>query len=748
MFDRLLRRWSIDLRIFSIYLAVGLGLVSLVFGAIDTLNTVLNIVRQSSGALVVAQILEKLPSRLSLFTPIALVLFALGLVWAYLVGKSFKQQIKELRNGVEGLILGETGISIPEGNLDEISLLSNFVNQLATQLEKERLDQKALVTGNSQLIAVRNTQLRVVGELARETANTRNLEILLNRSVNLIKSRLNYYYVSVYLVDEERRHIQIMAGTGEAGSYHVKRKKALRVGEVNILSGVVNSGAPRLLNDVSTDFIFQRDSLLPNTRSEAVLPLRAGKEVLGVLDIHSESEGAFSPEDIPILQILADQLALAVQNARLVRNLQRSVREANSIYQRYTQRVWSHERIGDRPNGYQYDSIQIMPVDNQLPAPILEKLSKGYPVPVLPQELGSSSSESDGSILLAPVMMYNQLVGVIGIEQDSAGYEWTEEVKSLIAAITSQVSLTLDNARLLEEAQLRSMQLRILQEITAVAASHTNLIELLDHVSQKMRASFDLLHCGMFLIEPDGKALSLVASASSDPFLPGANLLGVRLSLEDQPILTGLFEKQASQVVYNISEEPASSIRDFMLLRNVKLAAFVPLQSMNTVIGVASLEVGDESRKFTEEDISLLDQISLQISSAIDVARSFEHESRRTERERKVGEVSSRMRESLDIDAVMRTAIQDIQRAFAFTQVEVRIDGRNAKEEMDSEKASGQGGVPSVNPLGETMLQNDSDQSEEDKKQTAPLPESDSQPPVSSQESNGTVNVERENGNS
>ena len=239
--------------------------------------------------------------------------------------------------------------------------------------------------------------------------------------------------------------------------------------------------------------------------------------------------------------------------------------------------------------------------------------------------------DSDHSVLLVPSLAYNQMVGVIGLEEDQPDHEWSDEEITVIEAVTNQIALSLDNARLLEESQIRSGQLRLLQEVTAVAASHTNLFELLDNVSQKLRASFNLLHCGMLLLEPDGQSLSLAANASAEPFMPGAKLIGTRIPLDGNSIIQRIFQDRSSLVVYDVQkkvvEGAASSLatmQNFIQIRGAETIVLVPLLSRGEVIGVASLELADASRQFSEADLQLMDQISLQISSAIDVARSFE----------------------------------------------------------------------------------------------------------------------------
>jgi GAF domain-containing protein len=297
-----------------------------------------------------------------------------------------------------------------------------------------------------------------------------------------------------------------------------------------------------------------------------------------------------------------------------------------------------------------------------------------------PGEVLGEISASDHSVLLVPLLLYNQLVGLIGLEEERPDYQWDEDEITIIEAVTSQVALSLDNARLLEESQIRSGQLRLLQEVTAVAASHTNLYELLDNVSQKLRASFNLLHCGMLLLEPDGRTVNLAANASAEPFMPGAKMIGVRIPLDPESIINQVVQNRNSLVVYDVqikaAEETAASLRslrNFLQIRGAETMVFVPIFSRGEVIGVASLELADRARRFSATDLQLMDQISLQISSAIDVARSFEQATLRADRERKVSEIASRIRETLDIQTILKTAALEVRQVLGVPEVTVRL---------------------------------------------------------------------------
>jgi GAF domain-containing protein/HAMP domain-containing protein len=683
MIDRFLRRIPVNWRILSIYMLVVVGVVFLAAGGFIAYQVLIKWMVGLTDLSLEKLFIDLVQIRLQILVACGIVLMALGLVVSLIVNRSVAHQLNELRQGIEKLRAGRGDVNLPMDGMDEIGLLARSINQFGEQVEKTKIEQGQRIEERTKTLREYTVQLQTISELAQEASTLQDLDALTERSVHLILERFNFYYVAIYLVDDERNFCILKAATGSAGSYQLQRGQKIHVGEVNVISNVVGSGEPRIINDVALDFVFRKDPLLPETQAEAVIPLLSNQMVTGVLDVHSSTPNVFGEDEVIILQILADQLTIAIQNALLAKNLKRSVDEANSLYQRYTQTIWSREAIGKRVSGYEYNLLDVLPMDHRLPEAVLDQLTKGKAILVSGNEVQDGSIQPNQKVLLVPLMMYNQIVGVIGLEKETPDLEWTDDEITVIEAVTNQIALSLDNARLLEESQIRSGQLRLLQEITAVAASHTNLLELLDNVSQKLRASFNLLHCGMFLLEPDGQSLILVANASTEPYLPGAKLIGTRVLFEKEGLAYSVFREKRSMVVYDAEMQSSmAAMQDFIKIRGIETIVLMPLLSRGEVIGVASLELADKMRQFSEADIQLIDQISLQLSSAIDMARSFEQATLRAERERRVGDISSRIRETLDIQSILKTAAQEVRQALGLPEVTVRL----ASSIKDSEK--------------------------------------------------------------
>ncbi len=205
---------------------------------------------------------------------------------------------------------GEWDRRVPVERPDEVGQLAATFNRMAEDLS-------GLYRTLEARVEERTRQVRTAAEVARAATSVPNLQELLRRAVQLICERFGYYHAGIFLLDETGKNAVLREATGEAGAALVARGHNLPVGSQSIIGWVTANGQPRVASDVSHDPIHLKNELLPGTRSEAAVPLQVGGRILGALDVQSLEPHAFSPEDLSILQMLADQLSAAIQNARL-----------------------------------------------------------------------------------------------------------------------------------------------------------------------------------------------------------------------------------------------------------------------------------------------------------------------------------------------------------------------------------------------------------------------------------------------
>jgi GAF domain-containing protein len=279
---------------------------------------------------------------------------------------------------------------------------------------------------------------------------------LLNLAVNLIRDRFSFYHAGIFLIDERGEYAVLKAATGEAGRQMLARGHKLRVGEVGIVGAATGSGRHHIAQDVGADTAHFKNPLLPYTRSELALPLQAGSRVIGALDVQSMQATAFQEEDVTVLQTIADQLAVAIENARLIRRMNETVQELEQAYGRFTTQAWSDYAHSTRLSGLRFQQLEVEPVSERNPE-ANAAITVGQTVVVNAiDDVNSLFEASPGgsqpvSALAVPIKLRNQTIGVIDLRFNAESV--SPGTIQVVEEATSRLALVLENARLLQEAQ-------------------------------------------------------------------------------------------------------------------------------------------------------------------------------------------------------------------------------------------------------------------------------------------------------
>ena len=231
-------------------------------------------------------------------------------------------------------------VTIPVVGSDELSLLGQAFNQLAAQLGELIGSLEQRVTDRTRDLEHRAVQLATAAEVSRAAASILDLETLTRQVVDLVRERFDLYYTGLFLLDPQGRYAVLEAGTGEAGQTMKNRGHRLEVGGVSMVGAACAQRQARIALDVGAEPVRFDNPLLPETRSEMALPLIVGGAVLGALDVQSTLPAAFSEEDIAVLQLVADQVAVAIQNARLFAEAQAALEAERRAYGEISREAW------------------------------------------------------------------------------------------------------------------------------------------------------------------------------------------------------------------------------------------------------------------------------------------------------------------------------------------------------------------------------------------------------------------------
>jgi GAF domain-containing protein len=228
-----------------------------------------------------------------------------------------------MRGNVVGAIVADSTTKAHTFSQDDIEIGQLIADQLTIWLENRQLLEEA---------QYRAYLLQSAARVSQAASSILDVDELIASSVNLIRDHFNFYYVGLFLVDEARRWAVLQAGTGEAGRIQLERNHRLEIGGESMIGKSVANAQARIALDVGAETIHFKNPILPDTHSEMALPLISRDKVIGALTVQSVERGAFSAEDITLLQTMANQLANVIENASLFTQTQEALAEAETLY--------------------------------------------------------------------------------------------------------------------------------------------------------------------------------------------------------------------------------------------------------------------------------------------------------------------------------------------------------------------------------------------------------------------------------
>ena len=389
------------------------------------------------------------------------VLFLFGAIFLYLIISSLQGAVK--RSNANSTELRSTNNQLTELR-DALEVrVEDRTRELANR--NQDLDQ-----ANSQ-IQRRATQFEALAQVTQAITSIRDLQELLPHITTVISHRFGFYHVGIFLLDDANEFAVLSAANSEGGKRMLERKHRLRVGEQGIVGNVTLTGNPRIAMDVGVDAIFFDNPELPDTHSEMALPLKSGKLVVGALDVQSTERGAFTQEDIQMLSLLADQVSLAIENARLFDETRRALSEAETISHQLTREAWARMPVENKLLGYRYSIAGSSPLNEPLQ---LTELSK------------SNRVQNEVSQVTVPIELRGETIGTL-VVQSPATAALNQDQIDLIRAVAERVALSAENARLFEETTRRAERERLVSNITGKIRSVNDPQSMIQTAMEELR---------------------------------------------------------------------------------------------------------------------------------------------------------------------------------------------------------------------------------------------------------------------
>ncbi len=354
---------------------------------------------------------------------------------------------------------------------DSIANLEQRVTDRTTALEASRLESEQ-----------RAKDLLAISEVSRIINVEKNPDILLPLITRLVSEKFNFYHVGIFLLDDTKRSAILQATNSEGGQRMLLRGHALAIGQ-GIVGTVALEGKPRIALDVGDESVFFNNPDLPSTRSEMALPMKIREQVIGVLDVQSQRRGEFTEDDLNILGILASQVSVAIENARLFAKTEQALSEVQSLYNQYLQKEWKNLRTRAGDVGYRQSPTGGAPLKTPLDFPELQT-----PEGAGRLHVRQANSPEEESSVLAPINLRGQVIGAMSIKSPAKDRAWSQDEINLIQAVTDRLAVALENARLLEETTRRAERERLVSEITGKIRSVNDPQTMIQMAADELRS--------------------------------------------------------------------------------------------------------------------------------------------------------------------------------------------------------------------------------------------------------------------
>ncbi len=457
----------------------------------NTLNTAktlksvpwLAFVRQSQAVI-------QAPLQVQTRTIILIALLLLGIVTlaALRASQIIAQPVIKLASVAQDITAGNLHARAQITSQDEIGELALSFNQMTSQLQdtlgglERRIAERTADVELARLLSERRAQdLQAISEVSRTISTEQRLEILLPLVTRLVSEQFDFYHVGIFFVDATKQFAVLQAANSEGGKRMLDRGHRLEVGLTGIVGAVAENGKARIALDVGSDATYFDNPDLPQTRSEMALPLNFRGETIGILDVQSVKPGAFTESDASTLSILADQIAIAIENARLFGQTQQARDEAEALYNQFQKTEWNAFLQRETTIGYSQSAINgrplATPVDNE---EIRTALQKGQVV-----VFDGKSTKAQPTIAI-PVKLRGQTIGVLNIKAPTKNRKWNQDEINLAQAVSDRLALALDNARLLQESQRRASKEAKIGEVTAKIGASINMRNVLQTAVEEL----------------------------------------------------------------------------------------------------------------------------------------------------------------------------------------------------------------------------------------------------------------------
>ncbi len=404
--------------------------------------------------------------------------------------------VLELKTMADQVTAGKLDVQVTPSTGDEIGALAGSFNLMTGRLRE-------LIASLEQRVAERTADLTRRAEYANAAAEVINAvtalldpDELMRKTATLLVDRFSFNHVAFLLMQETGRAVQYHIGVGQGADVLMAERFILEMGSASLVGQALLTESMVVAQDVTEAQAYYSHPAISDTRSEVIIPLIARGRVLGVLSVQSALPYAFDEPTLAVLQTIAAQVAVGLDNARLLQEAQRALEAERRAYGEITRTAW-HEllRTGLTP-GYRFAGERLS-VIGDVWYPEMET--------ALREERTVTAVAEDAPDLLtfaAPLRVRGQTVGVLNLRKPASAGRWHPEEILLLEALIAQLEVALESARLYQDTQRRAAREQELGEVAAQFARSLDVDTLLRTAVQELGRLPGVAEVAVHLLPP------------------------------------------------------------------------------------------------------------------------------------------------------------------------------------------------------------------------------------------------------
>ncbi len=443
--------------------------------------------------------------------------------------------------------------------------------------------------------------MSVAARISRETAALADIDAMLERAVDLICDSFGLYHAQVFLVDDAGVNAVLVYSRGELGKRLLAVEHRLPVGSRSVIGRVTSTSHAVVVNDThlppSDDRPHIPNPLLPDTRAEMALPLVIGEEVIGALDLQSDTPNVFTEEDQQVYQLIADQIAISLYRTRLLRQSDERIHQIELLNRQLTKVAFDElEREYGLQQVYRYNLLEV--------------------------ETGQTDIESypTAEMLMVPITIRGQVIGTISAAPPQ-GQAFTSGDHTILNSVAERVALAMENARLFEETQRNLAETNALYQTARFLSEAGSVDEIIESI---VRSALPAANAGLlatfddFSMGSNPEWVKIIATWQAGNSPAPAGIEDLRLHVPDHELLLSLHPNQVT-LVEDVARDNRLDDQLLALFRqlNAQSLVFIPLSRGGNWSGVMVFGF-PMARTFSQQEGRIFDNIADQAGITIE----------------------------------------------------------------------------------------------------------------------------------